>query len=115
MLCSKVISRADSPLRENLVGLIAEIGPETIPAPEAIDDLQASFLKLGVVPPSTPEDAAHVAAAFVADCSVLVSWNFKHITNVRRADRFNAAASLLGYRAALRIVTPAEVLYADEG
>lgn len=110
----KEIARANPPLRDQLIALIAEIKPEVVPAQSAIDTLQASFLSLGVVPPSKPDDAAHVAAAFVADCGVLVSWNFKHITNVRKAERFNAAASLQGYRSPLRIVTPAEVLYADE-
>jgi predicted nucleic acid-binding protein len=108
------IARAAQPVRDQLADLVREISPEIVPAQTAIDDLQSNFLRLGVVPPGKPDDAAHVDAAFAAGCDILVSWNFKHITNVRRAERFNAAAAMFGYSKPLRIVTPSEVLYADE-
>jgi len=108
------IGRSSEPLRTRLLGLIREIAPAVAPSVPAIEELAQAFLSLGVVPPSKPDDAAHVAAAFVAKCDALVSWNFKHITNLRRADRFNAVAVLRGYSSPLRIVTPSEVLYADD-
>lgn len=45
---------------------------------------------------------------------VLELWNFRHLANVRRAERFNAVAILAGYHRPLRIVSPAEVLYDEE-
>lgn len=76
--------------------------------------LADAFLSGGVVPPSQPEDAGHVAAAFDHHLDVLVSWNFRHVANVRRAERFNAVSVLQGYHHALRIVSPGEVLYAED-
>lgn len=110
----KEVMRADDPIRSRLLQLIDEIGPEITPTEPAMDALAEAFILHGVVPRSKPDDAAHVASAFVTDCEVLVSWNFKHITNVRRAERFNGVALMLGYTRPLRIVTPAEVLYGDE-
>jgi len=55
-----------------------------------------------------------VAAAFDEGLDVLVSWNFRHIANVRRAEKFNAVAILQGYHHAMRIVSPAEVMYAED-
>lgn len=60
------------------------------------------------------QESAHVAAGFVGGCNVLVSWNFRHIANVRRAERFNAIAEELGYPSALSIVSPGEVLYGTD-
>ena len=35
-------------------------------------------------------DALHVAVATVSGCSVIVSWNFKHIVNYRKIPLYNA-------------------------
>lgn len=105
--------RSDSPVREALLALVQEIAPETLPAMEDADELAEVFLNLGAVPPSKPDDAAHVAYAFAAGADVLVSWNFKHIANVRRSQRFNGIAALQGYTKPLIITSPSEVAYGD--
>jgi hypothetical protein len=42
-----------------------------------------------------------------------VSWNFKHLVNIRREDGFNAVNVLRG-RPQVRIVSPKEIIYADQ-
>ena len=66
------------------------------------------------MPPSKPQDARHVAIAMVHSLDVLVSWNFRHIVNLRREERFNAVALLEGYHHHLSIVSPKELIYYDE-
>lgn len=105
------INRADPPVRAQLSSLIEGITPLRIPASPTAARLAAEFLRLGAVPPSKPDDAAHVAYAFAAEVDVLASWNFKHIANVRRAEKFNAIALLNHYRKRLSITSPNEVLY----
>jgi hypothetical protein len=105
----KEIDGAPEPVKSKLLGLIDRLSPEVLAGSVRADRLAQEFLTLGAVPPSKPDDAAHVAAAYVGECDVLVSWNFKHITNVRKAQKFNAAALLRGFRKPLIIVTPAEV------
>jgi len=108
------ISRAETPLRENLEQLVAGIRPTLFTPTARALELADAFLAARVVPPSKPDDAGHVAAAFDRRLDILVSWNFRHIANVRRAERFNAVAVLEGYNHVLRIVSPAEVLYAED-
>ncbi len=108
------IERAREPLRGRLTGLIRGIRPTLLPFPAAAADLADRFVREGIVPAAKPEDARHVAAAIVAELDVLVSWNFRHIVNIRRAERFNAAAILASYVRPLRIASPEEVLYGDE-
>ena len=108
------IERAEEPLRQRLLDLIRDVHPIIFELSDRASLSADAFLKGGAVPPSKPEDARHVAAAFAEELDVLVSWNFRHIANVRRADRFNALALLAGYHRPLRIVSPAEVLYDDE-
>lgn len=108
------LDRADDPLRTQLRGLVDDISPTVLRLSADARSLADAFLRHGAVPPSKPEDARHVAVAFVAGLDVLVSWNFRHIANVRRADRFNAIALLEGFHKPLHIVSPAETPYDDQ-
>ncbi len=105
----KEVDRSDPDTRRAIRSLIASFSPLEIPLTREAESLADAFLKPGAVPPAKPDDAAHVAAAFVGSCDVPVSWNFKHIANIRRAERFNSIAAGLGFTKRLMIVSPAEV------
>ena len=108
------ISRADALVRERLEKLVVDVRPTLFSLSDRALVLADAFHAAGVVPQSKPDDAGHVAAAFDRRLDVLVSWNFRHIANVRRAERFNAVAVLQGYHHEMRIVSPSEVLYAED-
>ena len=57
-------------------------------------------------------DAVHIAAATIYKIDVIVSWNFKHLVNVRREAGFNAVNLLHGYPS-IRIVNPLALIYGD--
>jgi predicted nucleic acid-binding protein len=108
------IQFADVPLRKRLEELVRSVKPVMLPLLPEADGLSEAFVREKVVPPSKPEDARHVAIAMVHGLDVLVSWNFRHIVNIRREERFNAVALLEGYHHRLRIVSPKELIYYDE-
>lgn len=58
-----------------------------------------------MVPSAFIDDARHVAECSIARLDYLVSWNFKHLANVRRESGFNAVNILQGYPP-VRIVPP---------
>jgi hypothetical protein len=49
----------------------------------------------------------------VAHIPYLVSWNFKHLANVRRESGFNAVNLLQGYPP-IRIVAPTSLIHGHE-
>ncbi len=51
-------------------------------------------------------------AATTHGLGVIVSWNFRHLANVRREADFNRVNSLSGYPP-VRIVSPPEVVYEE--
>lgn len=59
--------------------------------------------------PSILADAQHIAAATVHRADILVSWNFKHIVNLRRIHGFNSL-NLREEYPLLEIRTPREVV-----
>ena len=76
-----------------------------------IEELAEAYLAAAVVSPKFADDALHVAMATVHGVRFIVSWNFQHLVNVRREDRFNAVNTLRGWPP-VRIVSPREIIYA---
>jgi hypothetical protein len=80
---------------------------------DEVEELAEAYMQAAVVPPKYADDALHVAMATVHGIRLIVSWNFKHLVNVRREDGFNAVNVLRGLPI-IRIVSPKEIIYADQ-
>ena len=80
-------------------------------SPEA-EELAAAYIQEGAIGVGMRVDALHIALATVARVDVLVSWNFKHIVNLRRIHAYNAVNLKKGYPL-LEIRSPWEVLGDD--
>ena len=74
------------------------------------EELAQAYLAQKVVPTAYDDDARHVAICTIARIEYLVSWNFKHLANVRRESGFNAVNLLQGY-STLRIVSPTSLIH----
>ena len=59
------------------------------------------------------DDARHVAIATVESVAVIVSWNFRHLANLRREAGFNAVNLLQGYPQ-VRILSPLELIHEND-
>jgi hypothetical protein len=74
-----------------------------------IERMADLYLARGVIPARKREDALHVAHATVRRLDILLSWNFKHLANVRREGLIAAVNREEGHRHTLRLVSPLEV------
>ena len=104
---------AGAPLRVRELMRATFAPADLLPMTTEALELAGHYLVQKVVPPDYTDDARHVAVATCAGVSLLVSWNFKHLVNLRREDGFNAV-NLLHGRPLLRIVSPLELIYEDE-
>jgi predicted nucleic acid-binding protein len=86
---------------------LATLGDETR---VEIENLAKQYLLQKVIPPVNYEDALHVAYATVHQMDILLSWNFKHLANVRRESLIAAVNQSAGYRYPLRLLSPLEVV-----
>lgn len=95
--------------------LLAELGPkaERIEISLEAVQLQEAYLRAGIVSEQSRVDALHVALASVSGCSLIVSWNFKHIVNFRRIPLYNGVNLSNGY-SMLTICSPPEVIEDEE-
>ncbi len=71
--------------------------------------LAAEYIHEEAVGKNERADALHIALATTARVDILVSWNFKHIVNLRRIHAFNAVNLKQGYPV-LEIRNPREVI-----
>jgi len=76
---------------------------------EAALNLKDMYVETGIVTPQWNDDALHVAIATVASCSLIVSWNFKHIVHFEKIPLYNAVNTLKGY-GNIGIFSPLEVI-----
>jgi hypothetical protein len=102
------IDPAPAAVRAILDGIPAS-GREAVSLGAEARELANAYLRDGAVASDSLVDALHIAVATVARVDVLVSWNFKHIVNVRRIRLYNAVNMKMGY-GMLDIRSPREVL-----
>ena len=87
--------------------------PDMLPMTAEAIALAGHYLAQKVVPVGCADDARHVAICTIARIGYLVSWNFKHLANVRRETGFNAVNLLQGYPP-VRIVAPTFLIHGHE-
>jgi len=114
----KVLVISDVTLRElelapdNVKKLLDEIPSENIEYVIFNDDsnfLSEKYIEENAVSPKYLLDAQHIAIATLNKVDVLVSWNFKHIVNLRRIQLYNSVNIKYGH-SFIEIRSPKEVI-----
>jgi len=80
---------------------------------EEVVNLADTYLAENVVGRTSRSDCFHIAMATVYEVDILVSWNFKHIVNVKRIRGYNAVNLKLGYKT-IDIRSPKEIIYNED-
>lgn len=114
----KIISISDLTLKEieiapkevrDVLSRIPEANKEYLILNDEAIFLSKKYIEEEAISPKYLLDAQHIAIATVNKNDVLVSWNFKHIVNLRRIQLYNATNLKYGYPI-LEIRSPREVI-----
>jgi hypothetical protein len=111
VIVDQEIARAPEPVRALMRTTFAS--EDMLPMSREALELAGHYLAQKVVPADYADDARHVAVCSVARLDYLVSWNFKHLANVRREAGFNAVNLLQGYPP-VRIVAPTFLIHGHD-
>lgn len=114
LVTSVLVQQELAPAPELVRELFARmsVGAEMVESEEEAEALMQGYLQQGIVSPRFETDALHVATATVNRCTVIVSWNFKHIVNFRRIALYNGVNILRGYDT-ISIHSPRELVDDD--
>ncbi len=80
---------------------------------ERILMLSDLYIKEKIIPKKKIEDAMHIAVSTVFELDILLSWNFKHLSNIYKETLINAINEKEGYWKKLNLMSPLEALYED--
>ena len=97
-----------------MVRLIEKYNPIPLQSNQQTQDLAKAYLDAKIVPSYKKEDALHVAVGVLEELDAVISWNFRHLANLRKSELFHAVSVMQGYHRKVEILTPSEVMY-DEG
>lgn len=111
VLVDQEIARAPEQVRTLLRSTFAP--EDMLPMTAEALELAGHYMAHKVVPVAYTDDARHVAVCSVARLDYLVSWNFKHLANVRRESGFNSVNLLQGYPP-VRIVAPTFLIHGHQ-
>ena len=73
----------DEEKRNTLFGHLKEIKYNLITVDELTVSLAEKIISNGILKKKNFDDCQHISAAILSDCDIIISWNFKHIVNVK--------------------------------
>lgn len=56
------------------------------------------IINLGILSNKSKDDANHISIAIVGNCDCILSWNFKHIVNIKTIKSIRSITNLSGYK-----------------
>lgn len=76
-------------------------------------DVANQIIDMGILSPKSIDDCQHIATAVVHGCDCIISWNFKHIVNIKTIRGVRAITHLEGYKD-IDIMNPSVLLGGEE-
>lgn len=101
------------PKRSFMYAQLAEIEYDNVATTFEAKMLSNLYAEIGGLPPKSRVDALHLAIASVHGCNAILSWNFKHIVNLRAMNAVEAVNIREGYNP-LKILSPSMLLESEE-
>jgi hypothetical protein len=115
LFVSSVVLAEISACREDVRAPILEVLEATrlefLNVTPAAYDLARAYIEAGILPAKKLEDGLHVAVATLEQMDILVSWNHRHLANVRKSEQYRGVNLIRGHSHTPLILTPLEVLY----
>jgi predicted nucleic acid-binding protein len=103
------IGRANDEKRQLLLSITKEYNPKRLIINEEVMELSQKYITEGGFPANKVEDAIHAAVATVYEMDALISWNLRHLSNLRKMEMINGINMKEGYLKRLELITPMEV------
>ena len=108
------IRRAPDDIRNQLTTLINQFAVVELPVNQEAEQLARVYIQRKIIPEKKIEDALHVAVATVEEVDAIITWNYQHLANLRKAELFYSVNLEMGYHKRIVIITPLEVIGYDE-
>lgn len=92
------LQKCHEPKRSNLGASLQSIQYALLQETDEVLDLASKYVEAGILREKSYDDCQHIAYACVYGCDMIVSWNFKHLVNVKTITGVRGVNALTGYR-----------------
>lgn len=107
------VADCPEPRRGELRKFLEQIKYTVLDITDEMEIVANKIIDMGILAKKSYDDYQHIAAAVVTECNCIISWNFKHIVNIKTIHGVRAITNLTGYKP-IDILSPT-VLLESEG
>ena len=107
------IEKCSEPKKTQLIDRLNEIQFTTLDITDDVVAMAEKIIDMGILTQKSFDDCQHIGAAIIYGCDCIVSWNFKHIVNIRTIRGVRAITNLEGYKM-IEIWNPSVLLESEE-
>jgi len=93
-------------LYEKHFNLTVVVHCKVLQVSDEIKEVAQKFSDANLLTQKSYDDCVHIATSLVFDCTCIVSWNFKHIVNIKMVTGVKLIAAQTGYGNATFICNP---------
>ena len=92
------LMKCHEPKRSSLLEHLGEIDYTELNETDEVLELANKYLDAGILRQKSFDDCQHIAYACVYNCDMIVSWNFKHMVNIKTISGVKSVNALAGYK-----------------
>ena len=107
------VSDCAEPKRSQMYKFLSQIDYTPIQITDVMSEIAQQIIDMGILTQKSYDDCQHIAAAVIYGCDCIISWNFKHIVNIKTIRGVRAITNLKGYKP-IEILNPSVLLESEE-
>ena len=101
------------PKQSQLFDYLGQIDYTLVQINHSVTEVAQQIIEMGILSNKSYDDCQHIGAAIVSECDCIISWNFKHIVNIKTIRGIRAITNLKGHKP-IEILNPSVLLESEE-
>ena len=98
VVINELLKCADEEKQKLLLNHLLEINYTVVNVDEETVALAEHIIDFGILKQKSFDDCQHIAAAILNNCDIIVSWNFRHIVNMKTIRGIKVITTMDGYK-----------------
>ena len=107
------VEACPEPKRSNLYKYLEQIDYELVQLDDTVASIAQQIIDIGILTKKSYDDCQHIGAAIANECDCIISWNFKHIVNIKTIRGIRAITNMEGHKP-IEILSPSVLLESEE-
>ena len=107
------IEGCPEPKRSQLFDCLEQINYTLVQINSTVAEIAEHIIEMGILTKKSYDDCQHIGAAIISECDCIISWNFKHIVNIKTIRGIRAITNLKGHKP-IEILNPSVLLGSEE-